>query len=283
MSIISYSYKNDGEKFLSEHFQVKEFASFGNGKLYSDVVLIDEELISKLETLFSKLNASKCIISSGYRTKECDIAVGGSGVGQHVNGKAADCIYYDKNGSIIPSKIVICVAFDLGIFNGIANIDGNYTHLDNRQGSTYRGDEPRGNSSYWTNPYDYFGVSKDEVRKYTKEEEPKKSIEEVAQEVINGVYGNQPERQQRLEELGYNYREVQNKVNEMLGGGVKYLSNKSYTGVSIVDALNEIGVDSSFSYRSKLASANSISNYTGTAEQNTQLLNLLKNGTLKQA
>ena len=281
MAIISYSYKNDGEKFLSEHFQVKEFASFGNGKLYSDVILIDNELINKLETLFSKLNASKCIISSGYRTKECDIAVGGSGVGQHVNGKASDCIFYDENGNIIPSKIVICVAFDLGIFNGIANIDGNYTHLDNRQGSTYRGDEPRGNSSYWTNPYDYFGVSKDEVRIYTKEEEPKKSIEEVAQEVINGVYGNQPERQQRLEALGYNYREVQNKVNEMLGGGVKYLSNKKYKGVSIVDALNEIGVDSSFSYRSKLASANGISNYTGTAEQNTQLLNLLKNGTLK--
>ena len=98
-----------------------------------------------------------------------------------------------------------------------------------------------------------------------------------------GVYGNQPERQQRLEALGYNYREVQNKVNEMLGGGTKYLSNKSYKGVSIVDALNEISVDSSFSYRSKLASANGISNYTGTAEQNTQLLNLLKNGTLKQA
>lgn len=176
MAIISYSYKNDREKFLSEHFQVKEFASFGNGKLYSDVVLIDDELISKLETLFSKLNASKCIISSGYRTKECDIAVGGSGVGQHVNGKAADCIYYDENGNIIPSKIVICVAFDLGIFNGIANIDGNYTHLDNRQGSTYRGDEPRGNSSYWTNPYDYFGVSKEEVRKYTKEEISNKEV-----------------------------------------------------------------------------------------------------------
>ena len=111
----------------------------------------------------------------------------------------------------------------------------------------------------------------------------KKSIEEVAQEVINGVYGNQPERQQRLEALGYNYREVQNKVNEMLGGGTKYLSNKSYKGVSIVDALNEIGINSSFSYRSKLASANGISNYKGTAEQNTQLLNLLKNGTLKQA
>lgn len=262
---------------ITEHFHSTEFKCPHCG-----TIKIQEELVQKMETLFKKLNASKCIISSGYRCPTYDVQIGGF-AGRHSEGLASDCIYYAEDGSIIPSKIVICVAFDLGIFNGIANIDGNYTHLDNRQGSTYRGDEPRGNSSYWTNPYTYFGVSKEDVRKYTKEEETKKSIEEVAQEVINGVYGNQPERQKNLEALGYNYREVQNKVNEMLGGGTKYLSNTSYTGVSIVDALNEIGVDSSFSYRSKLASTNGISNYTGTAEQNTQLLNLLKNGTLKQA
>lgn len=44
----------------------------------------------------------------------------------------------------------------------------------------------------------------------------KKSIDEVAKDVINGKYGNQPERQKRLEAEGYNYRQVQNRVNEML-------------------------------------------------------------------
>lgn len=44
----------------------------------------------------------------------------------------------------------------------------------------------------------------------------KKSIDEVAKDVINGKYGNQPERQKRLEAEGYNYREVQNRVNQML-------------------------------------------------------------------
>ena len=44
----------------------------------------------------------------------------------------------------------------------------------------------------------------------------KKSIDEVAKCVIRGDYGNQPERQKRLEAEGYNYREVQNRVNEML-------------------------------------------------------------------
>lgn len=44
----------------------------------------------------------------------------------------------------------------------------------------------------------------------------KKSIDEVARRVIRGDYGNQPERQQRLEAEGYNYREVQNRVNQLL-------------------------------------------------------------------
>ena len=57
----------------------------------------------------------------------------------------------------------------------------------------------------------------------------------------------------------------------------------NYNGSSIVDALKSIGVDSSFNYRSKLAAANGISNYTGTPSQNTQMLNLLKQGKLKKA
>lgn len=47
---------------------------------------------------------------------------------------------------------------------------------------------------------------------------PSKSIDEVAQEVIRGDWGNQPERQQRLEAAGYNYAEVQARVNAILAG-----------------------------------------------------------------
>jgi hypothetical protein len=52
---------------------------------------------------------------------------------------------------------------------------------------------------------------------------------------------------------------------------------------SIVTALNYIGAGSSFAERKKIAAANGISNYTGTATQNTTLLNLLKSGQLKKA
>lgn len=62
----------------------------------------------------------------------------------------------------------------------------------------------------------------------------------------------------------------------------RYYANKSYKGGSITEALNQIGVDSSYSNRKKLAAANGISNYRGTATQNTQMLNLLKQGRLKE-
>ena len=64
---------------------------------------------------------------------------------------------------------------------------------------------------------------------------------------------------------------------------VTYLANKNYKGSSIVDALNQIKVNSSFSYRSKLASKNGIKLYVGSASQNTKLLNLLKKGKLIKA
>lgn len=45
---------------------------------------------------------------------------------------------------------------------------------------------------------------------------PKKSIQEIAREVINGKWGNGDVRKQRLASAGYNYAEVQNEVNKLL-------------------------------------------------------------------
>lgn len=44
----------------------------------------------------------------------------------------------------------------------------------------------------------------------------KKSIDEVAREVIQGKWGNSAERKKRLTEAGYDYNEVQKKVNQMI-------------------------------------------------------------------
>lgn len=58
-----------------------------------------------------------------------------------------------------------------------------------------------------------------------------------------------------------------------------------YTGksTSIVIALNSLGIVSAMANRKKIAAANGITNYTGTATQNTQLLSLLKAGRLIKA
>lgn len=54
----------------------------------------------------------------------------------------------------------------------------------------------------------------------------------------------------------------------------------SYTGNSIVDALNSGGQASDYASRAKLAAAQGITGYSGTADQNTQLLNKYKAGLL---
>lgn len=45
-----------------------------------------------------------------------------------------------------------------------------------------------------------------------------KSIDELAQEVLNGKWGNGSDRRKRLEAAGYNYTAVQAKVNQLLYG-----------------------------------------------------------------
>lgn len=78
-------------------------------------------------------------------------------------------------------------------------------------------------------------------------------------------------------------------LNILRGSGSSSSSNTSsyypkYNGStsSIVDALKSIGVDSSYNNRENIAKKNGISNYSGSASQNTQLLNLLKQGKLKK-
>lgn len=49
---------------------------------------------------------------------------------------------------------------------------------------------------------------------------PTKSVEEIAREVISGMWGNGSDRKARLEAAGYDYNKVQAKVNEILNNNV---------------------------------------------------------------
>lgn len=111
------------------------------------------------------------------------------------------------------------------------------------------------------------------------------SVEQLAQEVIAGKHGTG---QARKNALGSLYNAVQSLVNQILKGKKStpstpkytYLSNPNYKGDSIVDALNQIGVDSSFANRKKLAAKNNIKDYTGRASENKRMLDRLKAGKL---
>lgn len=108
------------------------------------------------------------------------------------------------------------------------------------------------------------------------------NIDQLARDVIAGKYGNGDARKKAL---GSKYAEVQARVNQILKGGnskpsVSYYPRYTGNSGSIVEALNKVGVNSSFSNRSSIAQKNGISGYKGTASQNIKMLNLLKQGKL---
>ena len=156
MAVKNYTYSDTTQ--LTAHFNAKEFRC-KCGKSHN--TLISEELLQKLEKLYTALNCSKIIVNSGYRCASHDKAVGGTGSGQHTKGTAADVVCYGQDGQPISSKTVCCTAQDLG-FGGIANITDTYTstHLDVRTGSKYYGDETKGTNTVTSDFYSYFGVAK---------------------------------------------------------------------------------------------------------------------------
>ena len=103
----------------------------------------------------------------------------------------------------------------------------------------------------------------------------------------NSSYASRKELANKLGIANYTGTAEQNlKMIELLKGNtvasISYYTKCASNYNSIVDALKSIGVDSSYTNRKNIASKNGITNYTGTASQNTELLNKLKNGNLIQ-
>ena len=147
---------NDSSK-LSQHFAVNEFqCKCGKGHDFQ----LDTDLVDKLEKLFTALDCSKIVISSGFRCVEHDKKVGGTGTGQHTIGKAADLCCYGQDGKPIVTYKVCCAAQDIG-FTGIARINDSHTHCDVRSVGKWYGDETKGNGSVTTDFYEYFGMQKE--------------------------------------------------------------------------------------------------------------------------
>lgn len=69
------------------------------------------------------------------------------------------------------------------------------------------------------------------------EPKPSKTIDELAQEVLEGKWGNGEERVKRLTDAGYDYNAVQNRVNEILYG-----ETPIYYTIQWGDTLSDIAV-----------------------------------------
>ena len=196
--------------------------------------------------------------------------------------KAGDILFYDWQDSGTgdntgwPDHVGIVEKVENG---QITVIEGNLNNTVGRRGIAVNGRYIRG-----------YGVPEyEEEQPEADTETPQKSLDEIAKEVINGKYGNGAERKRRIpEETPYSYEEVQARVNAILSGkepaesvpNVEYYPQYTGNTNSIVDALKAIQVGSSYAHRKEIAGANGISGYSGTAKQNTKLLNLLKAGKL---
>ena len=148
---------------------------------------------------------------------------------RHENGYYSN-YYHMKDGSVVVKKGQQMTKGDkIGYMGSTGRSTGNHLHFGVSTGNG------------WLDPMPYLTGEKS----FRKEEPtpaptptPTKSIDEVAEAVIRGEYGNYPERKEKLEAEGYNYSEVQNRVNEMLKGEDK---PKTYT-VKKGDTLSEIAV-----------------------------------------
>lgn len=91
MAVITYSLAKDGNKKLSEHFTVKEFACRDG----SDVVKIDTKLVELLEKIRAYYGLP-VHITSAYRTPTYNKSVGGASASYHIKGMAADIVVKGK-------------------------------------------------------------------------------------------------------------------------------------------------------------------------------------------
>ena len=174
-----YNLSTEGNKFLTPHFQVHEFADPSDyvNVPYPTIIPIHNKLPEILEDVFTHFGCTLGKINSGYRSPAADLDVGGNGQGPHTAGIAAD-VYFYKNKTPIPSRLVACYLKDKDIKGIGLNCGGNSygTHIDMRHFNSgdwdnvnvWYGDEAISNGGiYGTVPkgdyYKYTGTTKDEV------------------------------------------------------------------------------------------------------------------------
>ena len=125
VEINAYSKAKDGNKKLSTHFKVKEFAC----KDGSDAVLIAPRLVMVLQSIRSRFGVP-VVIHSAYRTPQYNKQVGGAAHSQHCYGTAADISVRGKTPAAVAAYARELMPDWGGV--GVYSQKG-FTHIDVRE------------------------------------------------------------------------------------------------------------------------------------------------------
>lgn len=153
-SIQIYSFKKDGEKYLSKNFKVKQFRC----KDGSDTIKICQETVNVLQAIRDYFG-KPVIINSAYRTPSWNKKVGGASASQHVVGTACDI----KVLGVIPEAIA-------------GYLEANFPKHGIGLYSTFVHIDSRGRKVYWKNTGSNVVTSfkqGDNYKKYIAKTKPK--------------------------------------------------------------------------------------------------------------
>lgn len=176
-------YRKNKSVKLSKNYKSTELDC--NGVNCCSITLIDSELITLLQKIRNYFG-KPVIINSGYRCAIHNKRVGGASSSRHTKGQAADIRI--KGVSAIE---IATYCESIGI-KGIGLYD-NFVHIDTRTKKAFW----RGHNQL---PCLSFGGT----------------LRKVAKDVIDGKYGTGASRKRKLRAAGYDYKEVQALVNELL-------------------------------------------------------------------
>lgn len=170
---------------LSYNFKSTELDC--KGKSCCSQTVIDDQLVVYLQRIRNHFD-KPVVINSGYRCSKHNKAVGGATLSKHRFGMAADIVVK----GVKPQEVAqYCES--IGIM-GIGLYD-TFTHIDTRR-----------NKSFWHSAKQIkrstFGASK--------------SNRVIAEEVIDGKWGTGASRKKALAAAGYDAKEIQALVNELL-------------------------------------------------------------------
>lgn len=128
------------------------------------------------------------------------------------NPEPGDIVFFKWNTSNYPCQHVGLVLSVGG--SAIISIEGNTSiNSNDNGGSVMRRSRPRNKSIVAYARPKWENVPLTEDKPVTS---PKKTVDEVAREVIKGKWGVNPQRKKDLEAAGYNYNEVRDRVNQLM-------------------------------------------------------------------